>query len=108
MSVSTDAILVWGFDVGEDEEHLSEIDYDELLKISKKHDGELVLHCSDSHPCYIIGLAHGCLCAYRGFPKKVKSLGLPHDAQKRLDAFACALKVKPQPGKWLLCSYWVS
>lgn len=111
MGVSTDAKLVWGFNVEEGTDEAAALDefmdakYDALRK-AEKAGGELVYHQHGDCQAYIVGLKATYTCASRGNPEEIKSLDLPPDAQAQLDAFAKALGLDPQPGKWLLASYW--
>jgi hypothetical protein len=120
MGQSNDAILVYGFDLGEEEgrDHerittLLEGDEEAAEKlfeeISDKHGVELVRHGSDECELYVLGFAGTQFIARRGYPIEV----FPHDLgakdtwkmDKKLALAAAVLGVKPRPGKWLLCSY---
>ena len=117
MGQSTDAILVWGFDIGDAEElpeevakridHLLDEGYDELESLQRLHGVELVQHCSGSCPHYIVGIEATKTVAWRGHPKTITSLDLPgKTCQAALDAFAQAIGVEAKPGAWLLASDW--
>ena len=70
MSVSTDAILVYGFEMGEDGEdsEFAEKFYEEY----DRNDGiEFVSHCSGEYPMWIIGISESRIRAWRGDPKMV-------------------------------------
>ncbi|HTR76954.1 MAG TPA: hypothetical protein VMH39_02550 [Gemmatimonadaceae bacterium] len=118
MGVSTDAKLVYGFEVGEeegDEEHdrcaaLMDDDYDTLTKVEKRLGAELVYHCSDECTEYILGLKETYVRAWRGHPKDVDVGTFAAMSRDKMDAklveIAAALGLKAKPGRWLLCSYW--
>ena len=118
MGVSTDAKLVFGFEVGEEEgdyEHercdaLMDDDYATLTKVENSHGAELVYHCSDECREYILGLASTYVYAWRGHPKEVDVASLASmdrdEMNTHLVKAADALGLKSKPGRWLLCSYW--
>lgn len=117
MGTSTDAILVWGFDLGNEEDMSSELQerilflndegYKELAAKEKELGVELVRHCHHECTSYIVGRTSALVVAHRGDPKEIKSL--PHiwpSDEERLNRFAKWLGVKPEKGRWLLASYW--
>lgn len=114
MGVSTDAKLVYGFEI-EPESDESEIcdllmdeEYDKL-EAAEKLGGELVYHCSDEETMYIVGVDSTSVTAHRGYPKTIDPAMFSADPTM-LDAtlrkFAEAIGVEPKTGKWLICSYW--
>lgn len=118
MGVSTDAKLIYGFEVGEeegDEAHerckkLMDGDYSTLTKAEKKLGVELVYHCSDQCTEYIVGIRETYVRAWRGHPKEVPVEKFAQMSSSEMDVrlveIAEALGLKPKPGRWLLCSYW--
>ena len=118
MGVSTDAKMVYGFEVGEEEgdsEHerclaLMDADYSTLTKVEKRLGAELVYHCSDQCTEYILGLKATYVQAWRGHPKEVDVASFADLSRAEMDAklveIAKALGLKAKPGRWLLCSYW--
>lgn len=117
MGQSTDAILVWGFDLGSEEdfpealadriEFLQEEGYDDLKALEEKTGVELISHCSNDVTHYIIGVSATKTRAHRGRPKEVYSLEHPIlEDQAAIDAFCKELGAKSDKGRWLLASYW--
>lgn len=117
MGQSTDAILVWGFDLGDYTdfpealsdriEYLTDEGYKELEALEKSIGVELVGHCSGEHRMYIVGVSKTKTLASRGYPVVITSLKLSIvKAQAALDAFAKELGIEPKPGQWLLASDW--
>lgn len=134
MGTSTDGILVFGFDIGvEDEQPLENIlgegeefddfiadeagieqwsenvsaDYWQRRKIAiKSCPVELVTHCSYNYPMYILAVRGTQLTASRGYPEEVISL---HVDQEKIDSAKnwCETHgIEWQEPKWLLCSLW--
>ncbi len=117
MGQSTDAILVWGFDLGDREgldeevqnriEHWNDDGYDEVTALEKSTGAELVSHCSCDCPHYIIGVTKTKTRAWRGHPQEIESLDLDvAEGQAALGAFAKALGVDTKVGRWILASDW--
>lgn len=117
MSQDTDAILVWGFDLGDAEElpaavqekieHWADDGYDEAEAIEAKLGVKLVRYCSGSCPHYVVGVVKTKLRAWRGAVREVASLEVDAaEGQLALAAFAAALGVPAKDGRWLLVSYW--
>jgi hypothetical protein len=118
MGVSTDAKLIYGFEVGEEEgdaEHdrcgvLQNAEYATLTKVTTSLGAELVYHCSDECTEYILGIKATYVEAWRGHPKEVPVARFAAMSSEEMDAklvkIAAALGLKPKPGRWLLCSYW--
>jgi hypothetical protein len=117
MGVSTDAKLIYGFEVGKSEgdadnsrcDELMDEHYATLTKVEKRLGAELVWHCSDECQMYIIGLTDTYVYAYRGHPQEINPKMFERD-RRLMDAelidIAEALGVKAKPGRWLLASYW--
>jgi len=118
MGQSTDAILVYGVDLGEelpDSLSFDEDSHDEKSNpvgyafwMGKAVDGvELVSHCSDRCPMYILAAAASETRAWRGDPKLITELKVDPAWDAALDAFADAngIELPKRPG-WLLASWW--
>lgn len=117
MGQSTDAILVWGFDLGSEDDldekvherirYLNDDGYKELETLEKYTGAELVRHCSCDCPMYVVGVTRTKVRAYRGHPKEITSLELDvAEGQVSLKRFAEALGVEPKEGRWILASDW--
>lgn len=116
MGVSTDAILVWGFDLGDLSEIENEKIYDTIEaldedweaeeKLEKKTGAKLVHHCCPNETMYIVGVTATETVVKRGYPKSIESLTVPPNAQTQLNDFAKAIGVEPKPGQWLLAVWW--
>ena len=113
MGVSTNAILVWGFDLGTDLpdsviERLDDFEkYDALVVIQNRIGASLISHCHPDEQMWIVGFTKTIMLARRGYPETIKSFTV--DAvrgQAALDALAHELGIKPKPGRWLLASEW--
>jgi hypothetical protein len=112
--VSTDAILVYGFQIEEgsdDEERCQEfLDVDEeAWEKLEEHDVELVEHCSNESPMFILALADVGQRANRGSPEKLKIGEIASLDRTKSDAVlakgAKVLGITPKAGEWLLCSH---
>lgn len=109
MGVSSDGILVFGIELGlEDElpeflytEDGDEIDFDEMVdgelgthdlpyservKARKAYPVDLVCHCSYDYPMYILAVPGTEISASRGYPHEFTN-GLPTVTQEQIDAF---------------------
>ncbi len=113
--VVTDAILVYGFQIEEgsdDEERCQEfLDGDEeAWEKLQERDVELVEHCSDKSPMFILALADVGQCAHRGYAEKLKIEEVVSLNRAQSDAVlakgAKLLGIEAKPGEWLLCSHW--
>ena len=109
MSVSTDGILCYGIAL-EDEsaEHyrVEEIfeEYDELYK---KHEDNIVHHCSDECTMLIIAAAKSVKKAWRGYPKELgQNIYSDPKWEEEIREVCKALGVEYRQPQWLLCSYW--
>ena len=115
MGVSTDAKLVYGFEVDEDsDDHercdaLMDDEYSTLTAVEKRLGAELVWHCSNEFQRYIVGLTDTYVHAYRGYPVEVNPKMFER-SRPLMDAelidIAEALGVEAKPGRWLLASHW--
>lgn len=91
MSTSTDAILVFGVQLAEDAElpeYDNSIDIDTSSELYRafhgyldRHKGtiEIVSHCSNEYPMYIVGIRTSKLRASRGSPLQVETLAVGPD-----------------------------
>ncbi len=123
MGQSTDAILVYGVDLGEDE-------LPEALVFNDEDDGgdteeskpiafalymgrslpsgvTVVNHCSDSCTMRILAIEASELRAWRGSPQAVAELKVDPAWDAAIDAFAAehGITLPKRPG-WLLASWW--
>jgi|SRR6478609_8594297 len=122
MGQSTDAILVYGVDLGEDE-------LPEALVFNDEDDGDteeskpiayalymgrplpsgvtIVNHCSDSCTMRIIAIEASELRAWRGHPKEVPTLVAKPEWDAAIDEFAAEHGITlPKRPAWLLASWW--
>lgn len=136
MGMSTDAILVFGFDVGEESDDLyPEIlkDYEafeELIltesglkkwdrncpddyityqqKINQSCPIEIVFHCSSEDIMAIVAIQGTSITANRGYPEIINPEMFNIDPQKIKNAKEWCEKhnIKWQEPHWLLASYW--
>ncbi len=126
MGTSTDAILAYGYDLGDPDDWESGPDWWDPEAEDEEGDPidfhtaaderipgglgvEIVDHCSDRVPHYI--LAAHTITAARGYPKTVDPaalLALQEDADTRLAHALEVLGLKPEQESpaWLLASYW--
>lgn len=112
MGISTDAILVYGIDLGDEFNGalgpLLEDRWQDLDAAEKATGCTLVWHCSGECPMYILGITAVGVKARRGHPEHVTSLRVKPGAAAAIRRFAKALGI-PVAGrkpKWLLCSWW--
>ena len=131
MSVSTDAILIYGYTLPDyDEEALEDLpfmdgfdDFDDLIThITKSahldYSGrraaveafpiELVTHCHGEYPNYVLGVRSTKMRAHRGYPVEFAKLPEPSlEDISRLKSFMIEHRI-PFEGapKWVLCSMW--
>jgi hypothetical protein len=94
LGTSTDAIIYFGVDLGEDlsifhPDHLYD-EHDALVGLEamelinkkiKKYRMMIVWHCSYEVPMFIIGFAPSYKCAFRGSPNQLDSLNMMHDME---------------------------
>ncbi len=128
MGVSTDAILVFGFEYGEegeDPEFLGEHeDLDDFIyaKHGKTYDDpyeerqalvracpiDLVPHCSDDYPMHIIAIRDTETRARRGYAEVInpQSLVISEDKIAAARKWCEGHGIEWQEPKWLLCSMW--
>lgn len=116
MGTSAEAILVWGFDLGDESELDSEVydkiqlsrdeEWSEWEALEKKTGASLIHYCVADYPCWIVGVTDTKVLAFEGSPQEIKSLEVPAGAQESLDAIARALGIEPHSGTWLLAAYW--
>lgn len=108
MGVSTDAILVYGIDLGE--EHDFENWDDPLEKLDRLATAEgltIVMHCADEFPMFIVSDGRES-SANRGYPCNIPNGSLTpasHYTIAKIRTFAERFGVTEEPA-WLLCSYW--
>lgn len=124
MSTSTDGQICFGYELTEDAEFPWSDDGDIetwWAKVSGMPENgnqytwcrhnpppvELVTHCSGEYPLFILAAAGTLVTAYRGTPKKIEALNIPHSARWALEEFVKehGIEVEGEPC-WLLSSYW--
>ena len=83
--------------------------YEALDKFTEEHPPqvEIVTHCSDGYPMYIVAMPGTFSRNYRGDPVKIENLNVPEGASKFLKDF-CEKHNIPTEGDpaWWLSSYW--
>lgn len=131
MGQSTDGILVFGVDLGEElpeklQDLLDEFDGDFDTFLCKRggipsygEEGHsfqvsrafvetqpvtLVTHCSGEYPMYILGARASYQSASRGYANEA-TMTLSPESVVALTAFLAEFEVEEEP-KWLLASYW--
>lgn len=128
MGTSTDAILVFGIECGEEEppEFMREFDdFDSYLEsisglplwgeeghsfdahkaFRETVPADMTLHCSYDFTMYILAVRGTETCASRGYPMEITSLEVPTDKVEAFKAWATERGIVGEP-KWLLCSMW--
>lgn len=128
MGTSTDAILVYGIECGEEEppEFMDGYDdFDDYLNSlsglpkygEPGHDFaaqrayrdafpvSMTLHCSYDYPMYILAVRGSETCASRGNAKQITSLVVSEEKVAAFKEFCEKNGVEGEP-KWLLCSMW--
>lgn len=116
MGTSTDAYLYFGLDVMDEDSGFIPPklrkcrDVEErvklLQKVAKKHNLKVDSHGMSDYPIYYLHAK--CYFAYRGCPKKVSSLNIGSDWNKKLISAAKELGIEEPEKKigWWLASYW--
>jgi hypothetical protein len=132
MGQSTNAILAFGFDLGEFE------DLPQSLQIAMEEDGdfewdkflyedygiepiddyvkqeaalkqvpiEVIYHCSNSYPMYFLSVRGTKQTALRGYPKAVTKMLTVPDAHQALRDFCTKHSITYQEPAWHIFSYW--
>lgn len=124
MGVSTDGILAFGIDFGEElPEFLAdfedvwwdytdsisgETDYKKRSEFRDNHIADLVMYCSYEYPMYILAINGTKTEVSRGYTEEIdpSDLRIP---QEKIDAFKAFCEengVEWQEPKWLLASMW--
>jgi hypothetical protein len=113
VSVSTDALLFWGFDIDPDNGELPEDfdqwhdeKYSDLELLEERFGCSLETHQHSDYPVYIFTPTASLSKAWRGSPKEITSLTVDPKWADQLRAFCEALGVTYREPKWLLASYW--
>lgn len=132
MSISTDAILVFGFEIGVENDGdppdflngnsfeefvvglsgvtLSE-DYavacEQTKELMSECPAELVRHCSDEYSMYILAVRGTVSLANRGYPAEIdlEKLDIHPDQIYDLENWCEANNIPYEKPKWLLCSF---
>ena len=131
MGTSTDAILVYGFEIGSEDEppeflEAFDGDFDEYLNdisgLPKYGESghtfeaqwawrdscpaDMTMHCSYDYPMYILAVRGTKTTAYRGYPKEIKSLAIDEAKVSAFREWCEANGIEYQEPKWLLVSMW--
>ena len=126
MGVSSDGMLYFGFEVGEEDQKPDWLeDYDDLddfivaksglpddapyearRKVIEACPAELQLYCSYDCPMYILGVRGAEHCVSRGYTEEIniRSLAVDPDKIHALKAWCDQHGIEWQQPKWLLCS----
>lgn len=131
MGVSTDGILVFGFEVGEEDERPDFLegveDFDEYVDresglpewgehghsfedqraFRDKYPVDLITHCSYDYPMHILAVRGTKRRASRGYPLEIDptDLNVPSEKLEAFKNWAAERGIQGEP-KWLLCSLW--
>lgn len=130
MGTSTDAILCFGFPVGEEDQPHEwledcEGDFDKFLnklsgmpeygepghsfddqrKFRESCPAEMVMHCSYDYPMYILCVQGTETRAWRGSPKEVPNLYVYEGDISAFKSWCEANEIEYQDPKWYLCRY---
>lgn len=131
MGTSTDAILVFGFEIGgEDEppEFLDEFDgdfesfldslsglpeygeeghsFDAQFEYRKNCPASMTLHCSYDYPMYILAVNGTETRSSRGTPREIGSMDVSDSDVSAFKAWCESNDIEYKEPKWLLCSMW--
>lgn len=120
MGQSTDAILVFGLNIPEnfdpspiadalDVDRETFDDWDGIKDhLETTLEVTLVVHCSNTHPMYIVALNNGKMgwTAWRGYPREVATLPRPTEEQTARLRKAAEVLGLPFDPKWWLVSWW--
>jgi hypothetical protein len=89
--------------------------WDKKSKLVKKVGIDLVTHCSDEYPMYILAISESVHNASRGYPEKLgqkilANAGLPaygiEGWRDKLKAFCERAGIEYKDPQWILCSMW--
>lgn len=131
MGTSTNAILVYGFEVGDEDEtpeFLEEFegDFDEFLNdlsglpkygekghsfsdqsaYRDKCPADLTIHCSYDYPMYILAVRGTEIIARRGYSKTIPNLDVSETDIAAFKAWCEVNNIEYQEPRWLLVSMW--
>lgn len=120
MSTSTDAILVFGVPLAEDveiPEYVDSVDIDTSSELYRafygyldRHKGtiEIVSHCSNEYPMFIVGVRVSKLRASRGSPRRLETFSVGPDWVELVEDFVKRhqLKTVGEIGWWLASDWW--
>lgn len=129
MGVSTDGILVFGIELGEElpefledfydiwwdfTDSISGVAEDDPKRCEKRRDFrdnfpvELVSHCSYEYPMYILAVKGTKITASRGSPKVIDPTSLVVSPEKieKLRKFCEEYRIEWEEPEWYLCSMW--
>jgi hypothetical protein len=134
MGISSDGLLIYGFDLGiEDEQPFSELladneEFDDFIANEAGIEGwtenakddywkryreaveacpvELHIHCSYDYPMYVLGVRGANFTAYRGDPTIIEkdAFNISEDKIKAAKEWCEKYKIEWQEPKWVLCS----
>lgn len=121
MGVSTDAILAFGFDIGESWEDSfetffgeaflgddNEVDMHELDSELEAEGApiELVQHCHVDNPMWVVAVRGTVTTAWRGYPKRIEGLTVDAEKVEAAKEYAQKRGWTWQEPQWLLVSNW--
>ncbi len=101
MGVSTNAIVAWGFDLGEWSPEDDNIDPWEWKGVG---DVSLIPHCSSDYVMWFLGVELADAC--RGNPEEFSFEGATYEMKQALLGACAALGVEPEEGKLCTFSMW--
>lgn len=99
MGTATNAVLAYGFDLGEEDPGLSE-------RLAKKIGVEAYLHCSYAQEMYALVVSESLVCAARGYPEKVKTLTVKPEWEAKLRDACTRLAIPWREPSWIVFSFW--
>lgn len=125
MGQSTDAILVFGIQLKEEDqtpEFLGDFDdFDEYVdnlnglsgadyKVRKDArescPADMTMHCSLDYTMYVLSVRGTETVASRGYPKEIKTLDVSATQIEAFKEWCAARGIESAEPKWLLCSMW--
>lgn len=125
MGISSDGLLIFGFQVGGEDEKPSWLNdeetfdewivnkagladklYKERAEFVKQCPADLYMYCSYDYPMYILGPRNAKFQVSRGNNQEIKSedLIVPQDKIDKFKAWCAEMNIEWQEPKWLLCS----
>ena len=128
MGTSTDAILVYGIECGEDcvpefmegfddfDDYLDDLsglpkwgeaghDFVKQKAFRESFPVSMTMHCSYEYPMYIVAVRGTETIASRGYANEITSIAVDEEKISAFKEFCEKNGIEGQP-KWLLCSMW--